>query len=124
MRKTVADVMTSDPYVVSRDAFAFEAARMMDEQNVGSVPVVDGDSLVGIVTDRDLAVRVVAAGLDPKQTTVGDIATANLHSATAGRVARRGLRADGRVARPPDPCRRPGRARSSGCSPRRTSSTS
>ena len=83
MRKTVSDVMTSDPYVVSRDAFAFEAAQIMDSQNVGSVPVVEGDRLVGIVTDRDLAVRVVAAGLDPKQTPVGEIATANLHSATA-----------------------------------------
>jgi CBS domain-containing protein len=82
MRKTVADVMTSDPYVVSREASAVEAARMMDEQNIGSVPVVDGNRLVGIVTDRDIAVRVVAAALDPNRTTVGEIATANLHSAT------------------------------------------
>jgi CBS domain-containing protein len=81
MNKTVASAMTSDPYVVSREASVVEAATIMRDQDVGSVPVVEDDYLLGIVTDRDLALRVVAAGLDPKTTKVEAIATSNLHSA-------------------------------------------
>jgi len=80
MRKTVADVMTRDPYAVQKKAPAIEAAVIMEEQNVGSVPVVEDGLLIGIVTDRDLALRIVAAGLEAT-TQVGEIATANLHSA-------------------------------------------
>ena len=121
MRKTVGDVMTSDPYAVSPEASAIEAARMMDGQNIGSLPVVEGERLVGIVTDRDLAVRVVATGPDPSTTTVGEIATANLHSATPdealdGSRRRRRACAGSRSWMPT--------ASSSGCSPRPTSSTS
>jgi CBS domain-containing protein len=80
MTKSVADVMTSDPRVVSRTASVIDAATIMREQDVGSVPVVgDLGELVGIVTDRDIAVRVVAAGRDPKQTHVADVATGDPH---------------------------------------------
>ena len=82
MNKTVASAMTSDPYVVSREASVVDAATIMRDQNVGSVPVVEDDYLLGIVTDRDLALRVVAAGLDPRTTKVEEVATSNLHSAT------------------------------------------
>ena len=81
MNKTVASAMTSDPYVVSRGASVVDAATIMRDQNVGSVPVVEDDYLLGIVTDRDLALRVVAAGLDPRTTKVEEVATSNLHSA-------------------------------------------
>ena len=81
MSKSVASAMTSDPYVVSKQATVADAARIMRDRNIGSVPVVDNGYLLGIVTDRDLAVRVVAEGLDAMTTKVESIATANLHSA-------------------------------------------
>src|SRR4029079_14555709 len=60
-----------------------EAARLMDEEDVGSLPVVDeGERLIGIVTDRDVAVRVVARGLDSDTTVVGDVATRDVAALT------------------------------------------
>jgi uncharacterized protein (DUF2267 family)/predicted transcriptional regulator len=50
-----------------------EAARAIENNNIGAVVVVDGGSVAGIVTDRDLALRVLARGLDPKATLVGDV---------------------------------------------------
>ena len=52
-----------------------DAARLMESADVGPLPVVDGGTPVGIVTDRDIAIRVVAQAKDPSRTTVGDIAT-------------------------------------------------
>ena len=76
MRKTVRRVMTSSPTSVAADTPCIDAARLMEERDVGSLPVVDRyDILVGIVTDRDIALRVVAAGKDPRTTVVGDILT-------------------------------------------------
>src|SRR5262245_42313303 len=81
MRQTVAYVLTRDPDVITRVAYVVEAGTMMRDQNIGSIPIVENVYLLGIVTDRDLALRVVAAGLDPRTTKVEKIATANLHSA-------------------------------------------
>jgi CBS domain-containing protein len=68
--------MTPDPRVVSRTAAVTEAAKIMLDGDVGSVPVVDDrGGLVGIITDRDIAVRVVAAGADPSGSYVKDVAT-------------------------------------------------
>ena len=58
---TVADVMTRDVRTMTPDDSVVEAARCMDELNVGVIPVCDGDKLVGMVTDRDIVVRGVAA---------------------------------------------------------------
>jgi len=52
----------------------------MAQEDVGPIPVVDGDRLVGIVTDRDIVLRVVAEGRDPSSTTVGEIASTNLET--------------------------------------------
>ena len=82
MAKTVADAMTVNPRTISPSASAVEAAKVMLEEDVGSVPVVADAALVGIVTDRDIALRVVAAGRDPHTTRVEDIATAHPHSAS------------------------------------------
>jgi CBS domain-containing protein len=71
----VREVMTVDPTAVSRDVTVREAARLLVERDVGPLPVVDGDLLVGIVTDRDLVVRVLADDRDPASTTVGEIAS-------------------------------------------------
>jgi len=76
MGKRVSDAMTSDPVTISRSNSVIEAARLMESADVGSVPVVDGGTPVGILTDRDIAIRVVAHGMDPSGTQVGAIATA------------------------------------------------
>jgi CBS domain-containing protein len=55
-----------------------EAAKLMASENVGSLPVVEGDQLVGIVTDRDLVVQVVARGKDPDSVRVLDVYTKEL----------------------------------------------
>lgn len=72
---TVREAMTSAPTVVSGEASAVDAARMLLAENVGSLPVVEGEKLVGIVTDRDLVVRVLAKDLDPHKVAVADVCT-------------------------------------------------
>jgi CBS domain-containing protein len=72
---TVREAMTASPRSISSDANSVEAARLMIEQDVGSLPVVENDALVGIVTDRDLVAQVLAKDLDPKQARVGDVCT-------------------------------------------------
>lgn len=68
----IAEVMTSDVAVVRpRDSVRY-AAKRMDDLNIGSLPVCDGKRLVGMITDRDITVRVTAAGLDPEDTAVSD----------------------------------------------------
>ncbi len=82
MGKLVRDAMTPNPRTVQQDASVVDAARIMEQADVGSIPVVDSDQiLLGMVTDRDITVRVVAAGLDPRGTHVGEIATNNISPA-------------------------------------------
>jgi CBS domain-containing protein len=71
----VRDVMTANPKTCSTDASVADAAKAMAKEDVGPIPVVDGERLVGILTDRDIVVRVVAEGRDPQTTTVGEVAT-------------------------------------------------
>lgn len=68
----IAEVMTSDVAVVRPQDSVRHAARRMDELNIGSLPVCDGKRLVGVITDRDITVRVTAAGLDPEDTEVSN----------------------------------------------------
>ena len=70
---TVRDSMTENPTTIAGSAPVSEAAKLMASENVGSLPVVEGDELVGIVTDRDLVVQVVARGQDPDSVRVSDI---------------------------------------------------
>jgi CBS domain-containing protein len=82
MGKLVRDAMTPNPHTVGRETPVAEAARVMEAADVGSIPVVDVDGiLVGMVTDRDIALRVVAAGRDPGSTTVGEVATSSVSPA-------------------------------------------
>ena len=69
------EIMTRDVEVVHPNATLEEAARKMDDLNVGPLPVCDGDRLVGMITDRDIAVRATAGGRDPKATRVQDAMT-------------------------------------------------
>jgi CBS domain-containing protein len=78
MGKNVKDVMTSNPTTVQADASVVEAARIMRDKDTGIVPVVESDQLSGTVTDRDIAVRVVAEGRDPASTVVREIASTDV----------------------------------------------
>jgi CBS domain-containing protein len=69
----VRDVMTGSPTSVSPNLDLGTIARTMRDEDIGNVLVVDGDTLRGVVTDRDLVVRGLAGGLDPQATKVGDI---------------------------------------------------
>src|SRR5580692_1524942 len=62
---TIRDIMTPDPVGVYFEQTISEAARIMRDASVGAVLVVSGESLTGVVTDRDLVVRGLAAGLSP-----------------------------------------------------------
>ena len=62
-------------YNVEQDATVFEAAKLLSEKRVGAVVVTSGPRVIGIFTERDLVNRVVAAGLDPSQTPVGEVMT-------------------------------------------------
>jgi CBS domain-containing protein len=79
----INEVMTGRPRAVTPQTSVREAARMMEEEDVGSLPVVeDGARLVGIVTDRDVALRVVAGGLDPEGTRVSEVASTEVVTLT------------------------------------------
>jgi CBS domain-containing protein len=78
--KSVRDAMTEDPRSIGASASVVEAARVMREEHIGSLPVTDDDQLVGMVTDRDITTRVVAESADPKMTSVGDVYSRDLIS--------------------------------------------
>ncbi len=71
--QTVAEVMTRNVQYVSPQESLQRAAQLMDELNVGSLPVFNGDRLVGMVTDRDITIRGTAAGLLPQQTQIDEV---------------------------------------------------
>ena len=75
---SIRGVMTSNPAACEPSTTIADAARVMAQEDVGPVPVVEGGRLVGIVTDRDLVVRVIAEGKDPNTSTIGEIASADL----------------------------------------------
>jgi len=74
----ISDIMTRNVRVVSPDRTIQEAARLMDEMNVGVLPVCDGRRLRGMITDRDITVRATAAGLPPDTTRVRDVMSDNV----------------------------------------------
>lgn len=78
MGKSIRDAMTSNPRGVETSTPIIEAARLMKSEDVGSVPVLEGERLVGMVTDRDIVLRVVAEGKDPQASTVGEVASKDL----------------------------------------------
>src|SRR5438876_10519590 len=73
MAKSVRDAMTGDPRSIGQSASVVEAARLMREEHIGSLPITDDEKLVGMITDRDITTRVVAEAADPKLTSVGDV---------------------------------------------------
>ena len=71
----ISEVMTRDVELTNPDATLQEAAKMMADEDVGFLPVGERDRMVGMITDRDIAVRAVARGRDPKKTKVRDVMT-------------------------------------------------
>lgn len=75
MAQSIREVMTADPRTVESGATVADAAREMRDGDIGSVVVIENGKVAGIITDRDIAVRVVAQGLDPDATRVSEAAT-------------------------------------------------
>lgn len=69
----IADIMTRDVASIPPNETVRRAAEMMDDLNVGALPVCDGRTLVGMITDRDITVRATSAGQAPNDAMVGDV---------------------------------------------------
>ena len=74
----IGEIMTRDVQLASPKQTLQEAARLMAELDVGAIPVADNERLVGMLTDRDICVRAVAAGKNPKQCKVGEVMSAEV----------------------------------------------
>ena len=92
--KKCKEVMTKNPYVCKPDEMVVHAAQLMKSKQVGSIPVVENEEtnkLVGIVTDRDLALKIVAEGRDPKTTKVADVMSRKVVTCRADDDARKAI---------------------------------
>jgi len=74
----ISEIMTPDVVTLGQEDTLQRAAQLMDELNVGSIPVCEGSQLVGLITDRDIVVRAVSAGKAPASTKVGDVMSAGI----------------------------------------------
>ena len=71
----LSEIMTAEVQVVDQGTSIRDAARKMKQTDVGAMPVVEDGTVVGMLSDRDLAVRAVADGMEPDETTVGELMT-------------------------------------------------
>lgn len=76
----IRDVMTPDAVAAHPETTLMAAAEMMRLLNVGSLPVVEGERVVGILTDRDIVVRGLALGFNPRTAFVADVMTRNVQT--------------------------------------------
>lgn len=74
----VKDVMTPSVVTVSREDSAETAAKIMGRHGIGAVPVVSGEEVCGILTDRDIVLRCISNGKDPKECTTEEIMTSSV----------------------------------------------
>ena len=84
---TIADIMSTDVQTIQPQESLRRAAQCMLEFNIGSLPVCDGEVLLGMLTDRDITVRGVAEGLHPDQACVSDIMSPHVEFCTPGQDA-------------------------------------
>jgi len=84
MPQSIRDVMTPSPRAMDARASVQEAAKAMLDDDIGDVIVCDGDTVCGIVTDRDITIRTVAHGKDPAATKLGEICSKDLTSLSLG----------------------------------------
>ncbi|WP_026354395.1 CBS domain-containing protein [Massilia niastensis] len=78
--QTIQEIMTPNVQTISPQETVQRAAQLMDELNVGAIPVCDGDRLVGMITDRDITVRSTAAGQSPDRTHVSDVMSTDVRT--------------------------------------------
>lgn len=76
----IRDVMTPDAVAAQPETTLMAAAEMMRLLNVGSLPIIENERIVGIVTDRDIVVRGLALGFNPRTATVADVMTRNVQT--------------------------------------------
>jgi CBS domain-containing protein len=74
-KNQVRDVMTANPTTVTDSDSVLDVARIMRDQDTGVVPVVSGKKIIGLVTDRDIVVRVIAEGKEIKNARVSEVMT-------------------------------------------------
>lgn len=78
MGPKVHEVMTDRPRCVTPETLVSEAAQLMETDDIGSLPVLDGERLTGVITDRDIVIRAVARGKDPRGMPVKEVASSEL----------------------------------------------
>ena len=78
MGQSIREIMTANPSTIEPGNSVVDAARIMKQEDAGVVPVTENGRLTGMVTDRDIAIRVVAEGKDPQSTTVREVASTDL----------------------------------------------
>ena len=89
--RTIREAMTADPICVTPETVLREAAQRMERADAGILPVLDGDRLVGVITDRDLVIRAIARGADPRTTRVADYLSENVCTVTPDTPAERAV---------------------------------
>ena len=75
----VKDIMTTSIKTAHPENKAYETAKTMKDFDIGMVPVIQDSNVVGVLTDRDISLRVVANGNDPKVVNVGDVMTTDAY---------------------------------------------
>ena len=85
----VREMMTTNVATAEPDSTLEEVATMMKDENVGAIPVVDDDELIGIITDRDIVVRCIAEGKDPSECEAEEIVTEDLETVSPDDDVRR-----------------------------------
>ena len=91
MGTKVHEVMTDRPRVVTPETTVSDAAQLMKNDDVGSLPILDGEQLAGMVTDRDIVIRAVAEGKDPRGMPVREVASRELVTVNADEELSRAL---------------------------------
>ncbi len=84
--QTIQDVMSRDVKSLSPEDTVHRAAQVMKENDIGAIPVRDGDKLVGMITDRDITIRSTAEGKDPARTRIGDIMSTEVRTCKASQT--------------------------------------
>ena len=83
MGTKVHEVMTDRPRVVTPETTVSEVAQLMKNDDIGSLPILDGEQLAGMVTDRDIVIRAIAEGKDPRGMPVREVASRELITVNA-----------------------------------------
>ena len=78
MGTKVHEVMTDRPRAVTAETTVSEVAQLMKSEDIGSLPILDGEQLAGMVTDRDIVIRAIAEGKDPRGMPVREVASREL----------------------------------------------